>query len=84
LQFDLQKEREDSPLRSITHGKDKLETHHQDTSVSQHDEDVVSKIMPEWVNLVISERTGNEIEGEIEVCLPLLALVRSFLKPTTY
>jgi hypothetical protein len=69
----FEREREDSPLRSIAHGEDKLETHHQNTTVSQHNEDVHSEIMPEWVNLVISERPGNEIESEIEVCLFLVS-----------
>ena len=55
------------PLRSIAQGDDKLQTHDQDTSIAQHDKDIVAHIVPKRIKLLVSERAGDEVESEIEV-----------------
>lgn len=57
------------PLRSIAHADDKLQAHHQDTGVSQHNKDVFAHIMAEGVELLVGQRTGNEEECQVEIRL---------------
>jgi len=45
----------DLPLRSITHRNNELQAHNQDTSVSQHDEDILANIVTEGIDLLVAK-----------------------------
>lgn len=59
----------DSPLRSITQGDNELQTHNQNTSIAQNNEDVFAHVVTERIKLLISQRTSNEVESEVEIGL---------------
>jgi hypothetical protein len=59
----------DSPLRSITQRDYKLQTHNQNTSIAQNNEDVFAHVVTERIKLFIGQRASNEVESEVEVGL---------------
>jgi len=59
----------DIPLRTITQRDDELQTHDQNTSIAQHNKDVLAHVMAEWIKLLISERASYEVESKVEIGL---------------
>jgi hypothetical protein len=57
------------PLRPISHRQDKLYTDQEDAGKTEDDKKVESDVMSERVDEWIRERTGNKVEGEVEVGL---------------
>lgn len=58
---------------SITQRYNELQTHNQDTSITQDNEDVFAHIVTKRIKLLIRQGTSNEVEGEIEIGLDRLA-----------
>lgn len=56
----------------------------QDAGEAEDDEDVEADVVSEGVELRVGEGAGNEIEGEIEVCLVESALCRYQSRRRTY
>lgn len=59
----------DSPLRSVTQRDNELQTHNQNTSIAQNNEDVFAHVVTKRIKLLISQRTSNEVESEVEIGL---------------
>ena len=59
----------DIPLRTITQRDDELQTHDQNTSIAQHNKDVLAHVMTKWIKLLISERASYEVESKVEIGL---------------
>ena len=60
---------DDEPLRTIAHRQDELSTDEKHTGESEGDKDIEANVMTEWINLWIRQRSGDEVEGKVEVGL---------------
>lgn len=62
-------EKGNSPLRSIAHRENELETHNQNTSISEYNKDIFAHIVAEWIHLLVRKRACNEEKCKVKVCL---------------
>ena len=56
-----------SALRTVAHGQDELHADEQRASVAEDVEDDLADAVAEGIHLWVSERTGDEVEGEVEI-----------------
>lgn len=54
-------------MRPVTKGDDELQTHDQDARIAQDHEDVLAHIMTKWVHFLVSQRSSDEVESQVEV-----------------
>jgi hypothetical protein len=54
-------------LGPIAHAEDELQADEQNAGVSEDHEDVLAEVVAERIDSRVSERTGNEVKGQVEV-----------------
>jgi hypothetical protein len=54
-------------LRTISHGENELRADKQNAYITKDDEEIEANIVAKGINGWIGERTGDEIEGKVEV-----------------